>query len=339
MEQEINLLIRKTNTYLSNLRNQYIQLINYIQKLRIRNKPYIINYYVQMYYKLVTNAKTKLNTQIEQIKLKYNQTQTSISNQTPETIQNNKYKTKRAILIGINYYGTPYELNGCIDDENRIKNFLTELGYNEFIILNDLPETEPALFANKKNILENIKKAIQQTGENDILTIYYSGHGSSTYDYNGDEFDGKDEMIVSCDLQAILDDELNNILVTETKPGSTIFGIYDSCHSGSIMDLKYRLLDTNNNNKTTINNKVKNINGTVYTISGCMDSQTSSEAIINNKPEGAVSWAFMKCFKENEQTWSELISSMRELLKTNSFTQIPQLESNIELNVNTKINI
>jgi hypothetical protein len=45
---------------------------------------------------------------------------------------------KRALLIGINYKNTPDQLDGCINDVNNIRNFLTlKLGFTNFMVLTD----------------------------------------------------------------------------------------------------------------------------------------------------------------------------------------------------------
>ena len=44
---------------------------------------------------------------------------------------------KRALLVGINYIGTPYRLNGCINDVVNVESFLKTLGYTEFIKYTD----------------------------------------------------------------------------------------------------------------------------------------------------------------------------------------------------------
>jgi hypothetical protein len=41
---------------------------------------------------------------------------------------------KRALLIGINYFGSPNQLNGCINDVHNIKGFLLQrFGFKEVI--------------------------------------------------------------------------------------------------------------------------------------------------------------------------------------------------------------
>jgi hypothetical protein len=72
-----------------------------------------------------------------------------------------------------------------------------------------------------------------------------------------------------------------------------------------------------------------------------MDSQTSAEAVIaggGNKVQGAVSWAFTEALKQKPGlSWRELLKSMRELLKTNAFTQIPQMSTDSFYDIDTKV--
>ena len=118
----------------------------------------------------------------------------------------------------------------------------------------------------------------------------------------------------------------------------TIVGLFDSCHSGTILDLKYNYLDSNNYDKYTENNKTSECNGNVIMISGCMDLQTSAESFIDNKIQGAMSWSFIHCLNEKPETsWRDLIKSMRNLLKSNSFSQIPQLSTDSFYDIDSKI--
>lgn len=60
-------------------------------------------------------------------------------------------------------------------------------------------------------------------------------------------------------------------------------------------------------------------------ISGCSDYQTSTDAFINNKATGAMTWSLLEALKLTPNcNWRELIKSMRNLLKTSQYDQIPQ---------------
>jgi hypothetical protein len=58
----------------------------------------------------------------------------------------------------------------------------------------------------------------------------------------GDEVDGMDEVILPLDFKTkgyIVDDELHDLLVKPLKKGVRLTAIFDSCHSGTALDLPY----------------------------------------------------------------------------------------------------
>ena len=68
------------------------------------------------------------------------------------------------------------------------------------------------------------------------------GHGGQTPDLDGDEDDGYDEVIYPVDFRTaghIVDDEMHRIMVQTLRPGVRLTAIFDSCHSGSALDLPY----------------------------------------------------------------------------------------------------
>lgn len=69
-----------------------------------------------------------------------------------------------------------------------------------------------------------------------------AGHGGQTKDLDGDEEDGQDETIYPVDFKSaghIVDDQIHDICVARLKAGVRLTTIFDSCHSGSILDLPY----------------------------------------------------------------------------------------------------
>jgi hypothetical protein len=312
------------NSNVARLNSALVIDIRKIQTSRLSNKQAIINRLINNYNNNVSNLRRILNVSIQQI-----------NSFTPEfKVSKENIKNKKALLIGINYLNTPYQLNGCIDDTTRMKDLLLSHGFTEFKILTDLTDVKPT----KTNILSELKKLIIGSKAGDVLFFYFSGHGSYTYDINNDELDGKDEMIISSDLQGVIDDELKSILQNNIPREVTIIGLFDSCHSGSIFDLKFNYLDSTNYDKYSENNKVSECQGNVIMISGCMDAQTSSEALIDNKAQGAMTWSFIDCINKTPNcSWRELLKSMRELLKTNNFYQIPQLSTDSFYDIDSKL--
>ncbi len=321
-QNRINELNRNFNSAVARLNSILVTNVRSIQVSRLRNKPTMINSLIAKYNNDVSILRRNLSNSIN-----------LVNSFTPEF---NVIKTnnKKALLIGVNYINTPYALSGCIDDANRMKDLLTQHGFNSFQILTDSTSLKPT----KQNILNELKNMIVNAQAGDVLFFYFSGHGSYTYDRNSDETDGKDEMIISSDLQGVLDDELKNILSNHMKREVTIVGLFDSCHSGTILDLKFNYLDSNNYDKYTENDRVSECNGNVIMISGCMDAQTSAEALIDNKAQGAMTWSFIESINKTPNcSWRELLKSMSGLLKTSSFSQIPQLSTDSFYDIDSKL--
>jgi len=250
----------------------------------------------------------------------------------------NKSNNKSALLIGSNYYGSKYQLNGCINDVNSIKNFLINKDFTNIILLTD--DNSNAQTSTKSNIIDGLIRILINSQSGDTIVLMYSGHGSYCLDENNDELRGYDQMIVSCDLKSIKDDELNSIIAKYLKKDVTLFCLFDSCYSGSVLDLKYQYLDSLNENKLTVNDKEKETRGTVIMISGCNDEQTSADAYIDYKYSGAMTAAFLYCYNNIPQkylTWKKILLGMRKYLKKNGYTQIPQLSSGKLIDINSAL--
>jgi len=157
---------------------------------------------------------------------------------------------KKALLVGINYIGQQYQLSGCINDVKHIKEVLiTQFGFvdtpDKMIILTD-DQKDPLKIPTRKNMLNAMKWLVQGCRPGDSLFFHFSGHGSQKKDQDGDEVDGYDETILPVDYKKsgqIVDDEMNSILVRPLPEGVRLTAIFDSCHSGTALDLPYVYAD------------------------------------------------------------------------------------------------
>jgi len=151
---------------------------------------------------------------------------------------------RKALLIGINYFGQRGQLRGCINDVKNMSNYLNgHFGYKreDMVILTD-DQQNPMSQPTKQNILKAMHWLVKDAQPNDSLFFHYSGHGGQTKDLDGDEEDGYDEVIYPVDFRSaghIVDDEMHRILVAPLQPGVRLTAIFDSCHSGSALDLPY----------------------------------------------------------------------------------------------------
>ena len=84
---------------------------------------------------------------------------------------------RKALLIGINYFGQEGELRGCINDVHNISAFLVER-YNykreDMIILTD-DQQDPIMIPTRENIIRAFGWLIQNAQPNDALFLHYSG--------------------------------------------------------------------------------------------------------------------------------------------------------------------
>lgn len=280
----------------------------------------------------INNLINQYNNNVNILKQNLNKNIAIIQKFSPNPISING--KKKALLIGINYTGTQNELFGCINDANCIKERISKEGFNNISIMTDLT----ALKATKNNILNEFKNLLINSQAGDLLFFLYSGHGSYTYDRNNDETTGYDQLIIPCDFNAIVDDELKSLIQTHLKPNVTLFAMFDSCFSGSVLDLRYQYMDSLNYDNYTENIKQTETKGDVFMISGCSDYQTSADAFINNKASGAMTWSLLEAIKQKPNcSWRELVKSMRNLLKTSEFDQIPQFSSGTFENIDAKV--
>lgn len=94
----------------------------------------------------------------------------------------------------------------------------------------------------KDNIIHAMQWLVRGAQPNDSLFFHYSGHGGQTKDLDGDEGDGHDEVIYPVDYKNaghIVDDMMHDIMVKPLPAGCRLTAIFDSCHSGSALDLPY----------------------------------------------------------------------------------------------------
>jgi hypothetical protein len=132
--------------------------------------------------------------------------------------------TNYAIIIGIAAYARITPLGYTDDDAESVAQRLASLpGWdpdNMVLLLNS-----QATSANFTRLLD----ALQGGTEDDVLFIFYSGHGNRVEDTNGDEADGYDEVLCFYDVD-IRDDTF--ALLLESLPMRRIAIMMDACYSG-----------------------------------------------------------------------------------------------------------
>ncbi|PBK65047.1 hypothetical protein ARMSODRAFT_450410 [Armillaria solidipes] len=204
---------------------------------------------------------------------------------------------KRALCIGINYRNKPNELKGCIQDTKKICRFLIQNGYkvDDITVLTDETDKRPT----RNNILEALSWLVEGAQSNDSLFLHYSGHGGQVPDNDGDEIDKNDEDILCYDSSIITHERADSFATQEIHgilrslpSGCQLTALFDSCHSGTILDLPYTYNCIGQCYGTTPG---LDISADVICWSGAKDNQTGTDT-----PEGGVmTSAFIKAFEDS----------------------------------------
>ena len=82
--------------------------------------------------------------------------------------------TKLALVMGLNYRGSSAELQGCINDTENLRSFLTStLGYadEEIRIMTDDSES-PDLVPTYDNILSQLDQFVSNINQNDVSQAF-----------------------------------------------------------------------------------------------------------------------------------------------------------------------
>lgn len=248
---------------------------------------------------------------------------------------------KYGLLIGVTYPGTDAYLPGCDNDILEIYKFLKQRGYNDFEVLCDTDVFDTVRFSALKpsasNIVQSFFRLIEWTRENPDghVFLHYSGHGTQVADSSwvfdetkkiwcGEEEDGKDECIVTQDLQLISDDQLH-WLFRQMPSTIKLFSLMDSCHSGSAFDLKYYMKSATESMTVT---SVPDLEADIFMLSGCRDDQYGQSYMFGSKWYGVMTYAFlylmnyMSKYNVNEFALGDIWKYMGMICS--NFPQVPQ---------------
>jgi len=234
---------------------------------------------------------------------------------------------KRALLIGINYFGTSAELRGCINDVSNMKRLLTQTFWWRKGEIKTLTDNDPDLMPTRARILEGLHWLVEGAKRGDTLFLHFSGHGAQQEDPQGHEEDGMNETILPVDFKRagmITDDQIGDIIVKGLPEGVRLTAVMDCCHSGTGLDLPYTW--TLRGWKEETNPFLSR--GDVQLFSGCEDHATSADATMYGSAGGAMTTAFCDVMRANRKlTYSQMFLELNRLMHKRGFSQRAQLTS------------
>lgn len=246
----------------------------------------------------------------------------------------------RALLVGINYVGTPYELYGCINDAVNVQTQLQKYfpSCKEYRLLTDETDMKPT----KANILAGINWLTTGLVPGQNVYFHYSGHGGVVRDTNGDEVSGLDSCIFPVsgrNMETITDDEIRAALAAKIPAGCKCMVVLDSCHSGSAVDLRCLWQSPRAGQMSyTENTRYAKTAGQVLFLSGCRDTEYAADTVgLDARPCGAMTMALLETWKTYGPAikLKYLLWDVRKFLRDYGYSQIPQLSTGAFMDMNT----
>ncbi|PBK92045.1 hypothetical protein ARMGADRAFT_1081472 [Armillaria gallica] len=209
-----------------------------------------------------------------------------------------------------------------------IANFLSKFwrfnfeGSIEIKVLRD-DSSNPDEIPTTNNIIKAMRWLVDDARPDDLLFIHFSGHGDQQRDEDSDEEDELDEAIYTVDGK-ITDDELNKLLKS-LPAGCKLTALFDTCHSGSVLDLPHVW----NNDEglfrggyvTEKSTECKSTEAEIKCISSCKDDIESADS-----PDGGPLTDAFKLFLEHDAypTYKQFFDSIRKIM-IGKHKQTPQI--------------
>jgi hypothetical protein len=257
---------------------------------------------------------------------------------------------QKALIVGINAYPSS-PLQGCVNDARDMEAMLKQhFGFTDVQMLLDGQATT----ANIKNALNWL---VQGAVPGDVLFFHYSGHGSQIRDTADpdSEPDGLDEIICPVDLDwntKLITDDYMKWVFDQVPAGVNLTVFLDSCNSGGALDQadvyqplglgEARVVDESGRYLAppahlaplleglmpkTRSVQSRDVNATGLLITGCQSQQTSADAYIGGRYNGAATYSLISSMKAANYNldYKTLVEKMNDYMVRSGYSQRPEL--------------
>ena len=257
--------------------------------------------------------------------------------------------TDKSLMVGINKYpGCP--LNGCVNDITDMAHYLMDHC--------TMPRANIRLLvdgrATKQAIVDRLHWLVDGAKPGDRLFFHFSGHGVQVPTRNpAGEVDNLDEAICPqnfnwSDDTMIRDKEFNQMF-SKVPVGVNFVWVSDSCHSGTLdrsfsnsvprsmpmpEDISWGVQTAKEAGITTqgMGLGMPGVPLNVALISGCKSNQTSADAFINGRYNGACTYYLLKeLVRSPGAPMTQVVTNLNVALRAAHYEQMPQLEGSLAL--------
>lgn len=270
---------------------------------------------------------------------------------------------KYGFLCGVNVYAEPgNDLNGCVNDIMGVyERLTTKSGFTADNIrtLADKRALQNEQLIRLDWLMNTVKAGDIGVWQNSSHGSQVRCRNGDELD------DGMDEIICPHDMDwdNPFTDDLIQTYLKRIPVGAKFFFMSDSCHSGTTdrsagpgnphpiknrymcppvdialrgnndlegisMKRSLKVKNLGGQHRARLSDRIVNvtfINQNYVFISGCRDNQTSADAHIDGKYQGAMTAALLLSLKDNPASWLELHEMMLRWLYKNKYSQVPQL--------------
>jgi len=177
-------------------------------------------------------------------------------------------------------------------------------------------------------------------------SFFFSGHAVQVKDLDGDESDGLDECICAMDYAGnlndpqpntrglIVDDVMHEIMVKPLPEGCRLTAVFDSCNSGTLLDLPYLynaqgvVKEFRHPNRLKVLRQ-KSSYAHVVSLGATKDGRNALET----DRGGALRRAFIECLTASKHglAYKDLIQYLREDMMNRGIPQRPLLSGSHEI--------
>ncbi len=232
----------------------------------------------------------------------------------------------KALFIGINYFGTESELDGCVDDVKKMRDALGNSGTfveQNRILVDKTNFVGCSASPTKQNITRGMKWLVENAVSGQNLFLFFSGHGGRVIRK------GKvvEQTLVPVDHAVngrIASQEIFDIVVRDLPLGVHVTAVMDCCFSGNLMNLQYHYVGNNG----FVNQKYEPHQADVLLISACATWQVAEEVSSTSGTSGACTDAICAILQTTAQpTMGMFIEKLRESITRKGLDQVPQITS------------
>jgi len=219
--------------------------------------------------------------------------------------------SKKAVIIGVDYEGSGSELQSPISDTFHLRielDLIRGFKQNHTRIYTDVEEENR--LPTKANIKKAMRWLVQSAKPNDSLFFYFSGHGGRSRGSNGHSF------IWTTDDKKITGEELREILVDGLPSGCRLTAVFDCCHPGNILDLKYSYESTQDLKDDDPTTEGESTSADVVCWSACAENETASDAPFS---KGYLSNGFIQ---DEDSTYLTMFRNIRNICPKRQHPQL-----------------